>query len=74
MRVYAFWNKNARGGAFLAVGETIREALQKLDKRTGRRSIMGISARPNELEECDQHFLTPDERAFVEQQRAEALR
>lgn len=73
MHAYAFAKKGAEGGAFIMTGESIREALAKLEERSGMRFIMGTPASPKDIENCDKRHIHPTElRALSE--AAEAAR
>lgn len=73
MKAFAFANRDSRGGALLMVGESIRDAEAELEERSGWRPLMGTTATPDEIAECDAQFLTVGERARSSEEVAEAL-
>lgn len=68
MQAYAFRRKqDALGGAFVMVGEDIREAILELENRSGFRAIMGGPVKPDEIENCDTRWLTAQEPSDLKQ-------
>lgn len=61
MHAFAFASKHAEGGAFLMTGDSLREALQKLEERSETRFIMGTKANVREIATCDTRFIHPAE-------------
>ncbi|UBH06453.1 hypothetical protein K8P10_001964 [Leucobacter sp. Psy1] len=73
MKAFVFANPDARGGAILMVGESIREAESELEERSGWRPLMGTAASPEHIAECDAQHLTVGERSTLSEIAAEGL-
>lgn len=65
MKAFVFAESNARGGALIMVGDSIREAEVELENRSRWRPTMGTSATTRQVAECDSRYLTAEERLTI---------